>query len=65
MEVNKCHYDKRETVNLMERFQHDASELSYEFESRSKVLIENMWSDDYSKTENAVMPPTFKYVSSF
>lgn len=44
----------------------DASELSYEFEearikgSTDKDVVEN-----YHKTENVVMPPTFEYVSSF
>ena len=44
----------------------DASELSYEFEkARIKGSTDKYVVDDYSKTENAVMPPTFKYVSSF
>lgn len=44
----------------------DASELSYEFEkARIQGSTDNYVVDDYSKTENAVMPPTFKYVSSF
>ena len=44
----------------------DASELSYEFE---KARIEGSTDDNvlenYHRTENTVMPPTFKYVSSF
>ena len=44
----------------------DASELSYEFEkARIQGSTDKYVVDDYSKTENAVMPPTFKYVSSF
>lgn len=44
----------------------DASELSYEFE---KARILGSTDDDvkknYHRTDNAVMPPTFEYVSSF
>lgn len=44
----------------------DASELSYEFE---KARIRGSTDDDveknYHRTDNAVMPPTFEYVSSF
>lgn len=44
----------------------DTSELSYEFEkARIQGSTDKYVVDDYSKTENAVMPPTFKYVSSF
>lgn len=44
----------------------DASELSYEFEkARIQGSTDKNVMDDYSKTENAVMPSTFKYVSSF
>ena len=44
----------------------DASELSHEFEkARIQGSTDKYVVDDYSKTENAVMPPTFKYVSSF
>ena len=44
----------------------DASELSYEFEeARIKGSTDEDVEKNYHKTENVVMPSTFKYVSSF
>ena len=44
----------------------DASELSYEFEkARIKGSTDKDVDENYYKTERKVMPPTFKYVSSF
>lgn len=44
----------------------DASELSYEFE-KARILgsTDKNVKDDYYRTDKAVMPPTFEYVSSF
>lgn len=44
----------------------DASELSYEFE-KARILgsTDDDVEKDYYRTDNVVMPPTFKYVSSF
>ena len=44
----------------------DASELSYEFE-KARILgsTDNDVEKNYFTTENAIMPSTFKYVSSF
>ena len=44
----------------------DASKLSYEFE-KARILgsTDNDVEKNYFTTENAIMPSTFKYVSSF
>ena len=44
----------------------DASELSYEFEkARIRGYTDDDVDENYYRTDNAVMPPTFEYVSSF
>lgn len=44
----------------------DASELSYEFEkARIQGSTDDNVDEDYYKTDRAVMPPNFEYVSSF